>query len=193
MQFRVIRAVTVFMLASITITAMASCSASDADATPTGDELQIGDFSIDLERTEPDDVAQILGINRWKFSLQRDSEQEAGLDGTLLITSPGEPDKVIDELRIFTTEAEIDGMVAIYPLGESLFNADQIRVYMQLGSGSSSSVISNPFKAFSASYTANPADVLDDGSLRLMAFSDNQPMPSPENTVLSLSIHTFSE
>jgi hypothetical protein len=187
------RITAIVTLVLIAVTALASCSTPGEEIMPTDDQLQIGEFAVELQKTEADDVAQILGISRWKFTLQRDSEQEVGLEAALSITSPDGPVEVIDEIRIFTTESEVDGMVAIYPLGESLFNADEIRIYMQLGSGSTSSVISNPFKEFSSSYTANPADVLDDGSLRLMAFSDNEPMPSPENTVLSLSIDTFSE
>ncbi len=157
------------------------------------DQFKIDDFSVELMKTEPDDVAQILGIHLWKFTLQRDADQEIGLEAVLSINSPDEPENVIDKLRIFTNERQVDGMVAIYPLGESLLNAEEVRVYLQLGSGSISSVIPNPFKGFSSSYTANPADVLENKNLRLMAFSDGGPMPSQDNTFLSFSVETFME
>jgi len=190
---RKLRISATFALALIVITASVSCSTPGEETMPMDDQLQIGEFTVEFKKTEADDVAQILGINRWKYTLQRDSEQEVGLEATLSITTPGEPAEVIDEMRIFTTETEIEGMVALYPLGDSLFNAEEIRIYMQLGSGSTTNVMPNLFKEFSSSYTANPADVIENDNLRLMAFSDNEPMPSPENTVLSLSINTFSE
>ncbi len=193
MALRKLRISATFALALIVITASVSCSTPGEETMPMDDQLQIGEFTVEFKKTEADDVAQILGINRWKYTLQRDSEQEVGLEATLSITTPGEPAEVIDEMRIFTTETEIEGMVALYPLGDSLFNAEEIRIYMQLGSGSTTNVMPNLFKEFSSSYTANPADVIENDNLRLMAFSDNEPMPSPENTVLSLSINTFSE
>jgi hypothetical protein len=115
------------------------------------------------------------------------------VEAELSITSPDEPANVIEEIRIFTTGTQVDGMVAVYPLDESLLNADEVRVYMQLGSGSISSVIPNPFKEFNSSYIANPADLLENDDLRLMAFSDGGPMPSQDNTVLSFRVDTFSE
>lgn len=188
------RKIGVIIALTITLTAsfvLGGCSTTSGDVASQDPQLQIGDFSVELQAIEPDDIAQILGITRWKFTLQRDSEEEVGLDAAMIITDPRKPDQVIDEMRIFTTEREVEGMVALYPLGESLFNAGEIRIYLQLGSGSTSSVIPNPFKEYSASYTANPADVLQDDSLRLMAFSDSGPMPSPENTVLALQIESF--
>jgi hypothetical protein len=180
-----------FVLVLIAVAALASCSTTNEAVDPPNEQLQIGNFTMEVKKNEPDDIAQILGINRWKFTLQRDVEHEVGLEATLFIASPDEPAETIKEIRIFTDETRVEGLVAIYPLGESLFKADEVRVYMQLGSGSTSSVLPNPFKEFGSSYTANPADVLDRDSLRLMAFSDNAPMPSPENTVLSLNIEQF--
>jgi hypothetical protein len=179
-------------VACIGVLALANCNSGKV-VSPPDDGFQVNGFSVELIKTEPDDIAQILGINRWKFGLQRDSEQEVGLHAKLSITSPDQPAEVIDELRIFTTEMKVDGMVAIYPMGESLFNADEVRIYMQLGGGSTSRVIANPFKEFSSSYNANPADLLENQDLRLMAFSDTDPMPSPDNTVLILNIDTFSQ
>lgn len=183
----------VLSLALTIVLAAVGCSSQSLETDHPGPEFEIGDFTARLENTEPDDIARILGINRWKFSLTRDSDEELGLEAILAIDSPDEPTEIIDEIRIFTTETDLEGMVAIYPLGESLANAAEIRIYMQLGAGSTSSVIPNPFKEFSSWYTANPADVLEDDVLRLMAFSDNEPMPGPENTVLTLQLTTFVE
>lgn len=180
------------IMACIGVLALASCSNGKA-VSPPDDGFQVGDFSVELIKAEPDDIAQILGISRWKFNLQRDSEQEVGLHAKLSISSPDQPAEVLDELRISTTDMNVDGMVAIYPMGESLFNADEVRIYMQIDGGITSSVIENPFNEFSSSYTANPADILENQDLRLMAFSDTDPMPSPDNTVLTLDIDTFSQ
>jgi hypothetical protein len=177
----------------VALVAISACSTPTPEAAKSGNEFQIGDFSVRVHKTQPDDIAQILGINRWKLSLQRKPLQEVGLMAELAISSPETGRQVIDELRIFTTEPDINALVALYPLGESLYDADEVRIYMQLGGGSSTSVIPNPFKKFSSSYTANPADVLDNKDLRLMAFSDTDPMPGPDNTILSLRIETFQE
>ena len=179
-------------VALIIVLAAAACATQSPQTDHPGPEFEVGDFTARLEKAEPDDVAQILGINRWKFTLERDSAEELGLEATLAINAPDEPTEIIDELRIFTTETDVEGMVAIYPLGESLANAAEIRIYMQLAGGSTTSVISIPFKEFSSWSTANPADVLEADDLRLMAFSDSVPMPSPENTVLSLRVEQFS-
>jgi hypothetical protein len=175
------------------VLAVAGCSSQSLETDRLVSDLEVGDFTARLESTEPDDVAQILGINRWKFTLKRDSDEELGLEAILAINSPDKPTEIIDEIRVFTTETDVEGMVGIYPLGGSLANAAEIRIYMQAGAGSTSSVIPNPFKEFSSWYTANPADVLEDDVLRLMAFSDNEPMPGPENTVLTLQLTTYVE
>ena len=181
------------IIALVALVAITACSTPALEAATSGNGFQISDFSIRIHKTQPDDIAQILGINRWKFSLQRNSVQEVGFKAELAISSPEIGRQVIDELRIFTTEPEINAMVALYPLGESLYDADVVRIYMQLGGGSSTSEIPNPFKKFSSSYTANPADVLENNDLQLMAFSDTDPMPGPDNTVLSLRIEIFNE
>jgi hypothetical protein len=191
--FRKINIIIVLSFSAIAFAALSGCATSSNEADQPESDIKMEDFSVQIYKTEPDDIARILGINRWNFSLQRDSESDVGLEAALAIVSTNEPEDVIDQIRIFTTEDEVEGMVAIYPLGESLLNADQVRIYLQLGSGSTSSVISNPFKDFSSSYTANPADTLQDNSLQLMAFSDNEPMPRAENTILSLTLDTFSE
>jgi hypothetical protein len=184
----------IFLSVALTVLLAASgCVTQSPDTDLSGSGLEIGGFSTRLQKTEPDDLAQILDINRWKFSLLRETNEEVGLKVAMTIGSPGKTAKVIDEMCIFTTEQVVEGMVAIYPLGESLFNTDEVRIYMQVGGGSTSSVIPNPFKEFSSSYSANPADVLENKDLRLMAFSDTDPMPGPDNTVLSLRIETFSE
>ncbi|MGD8553312.1 MAG: hypothetical protein PVG02_06600, partial [Anaerolineales bacterium] len=132
MDLRKPRFTLTFVLVLIAVAALASCSTTNEAVDPPNEQLQIGNFTMEVKKTEPDDIAQILGINRWKFTLQRDVEHEVGLEATLFIASPDVPAETIKEIRIFTDETRVEGLVAIYPLGESLFKADEVRVYMQL-------------------------------------------------------------
>lgn len=169
----------------------AACQATPIES-PIPTEVQIGELNIRTQETEPDEIANILGIQLWKFEVDLPVEEvETGLQAELVLRDPQTGIQTIEELRVITTESDLGTLVAIYPIAESLFNAEQVRIYMESGSGSTSSVIANPFREFSASYTANPVDVLEDGSFLLMAFSDTGSMPAPDNTTLELRLTTW--
>lgn len=169
---------------------LAGCGQGDAiSRTPTGESVE-GWTVVPLE-SEQIELAQILSVNKWKFELRHEVEGETGLRLSLALVAPDGANQTLNDMRIISDRDELESLVAVYPIDESIHRAEQIRIYMKSGSGSNSIVIANPFRDFSASYTAGAPESLGEGAYRLMAFADDEPMPSAENYQLVVQVEGF--
>lgn len=179
-----------YIFLSLLFVLVASACQATPVSTPT--EVQIGELTIKPQEVESDDIARILGIQRWKFEVGIPVEEdETGVQMELVLRDPQTGESTINELRVITRESEQDALVAIYPIADSLFQAEHVRIFLESGSGSTSNVIENPFRDFNASYTANPVDLLEGGAFLLMAFGDTGSMPAADNTTLVLRFSTW--
>jgi hypothetical protein len=140
-----------------------------------------------------DDVAQILGIERWMFQV-KPPEPDARLRFQLELRQPDEEPQVMESLIVQSdSDSETEFLVGIYPIHESIFRADEVRLFISGGGGSTSSVIDNPFQAYTFSSPSAPAKLQEDGTFKLMAFSTEGPIPSAGNSVLVFSIQILNE
>lgn len=178
------------LLALILALLLAGCGQRAAiPRTPAGESID-GWTVVPVESTESE-LAQILSVNSWKFDLKREAEGRTGIKLTLQVVDPQGQSRTLNDIRIVSDRAELDSLVAIYPIDESIHRADQIRIFMKSGSGSNSIVMANPFLDFSDSFTADAPDPLGDGTYRLMAFGNNEPMPTADNHQLILRVEGF--
>jgi hypothetical protein len=185
----------IIWLAAI-VTLAAACSPLPM-AQPTETPLGVPYRSPEgLEITSPDvqqdDVAQILGIERWKF-LVKPPEPDTQLRFQLELRRPGEEPQVLDSLVVQSaSNSETESLVGVYPIQESIFRADKIKLFISGGGGSTSSVITNPFRAYTFSSPSLPAELQEDGTFKLMAFSTEGHIPSAENSALVFSIQILN-
>lgn len=153
--------------------------------------LSVAGWNIEAVETESNELARILSVRHWKLQMNREGNEEIGIAVSLELIDPDGDHRILDEVRMISDESELETLVAVYPIDESLTQAGQIRIFMEVGSGSTSSVVDNPFGNYSAFYTANLADPVEEGYFRLMAFGDGEPMPSDRNLQLVLRFDRF--
>ena len=140
-----------------------------------------------------DDVAQIVGIERWKFQV-KPPEPDVQLLFQLDLRRPGEEPQLLDSLIVQSNSgSETECLVGVYPIHESIFGADEVKFFISGGGGSTASVIDNPFQAYTFSSPSAPAESQEDGNFKLMAFSTEGHIPSTENSVLVFSIRVLNE
>jgi hypothetical protein len=71
--------------------------------------------------------------------------------------------------------------------------ADEVKLFISGSGGSTASLIDNPFQAYTFWSPSFPAELQEDGTFKLMAFSTEGSIPSAENSVLVLSIQILNE
>jgi hypothetical protein len=149
------------------------------------DGLQITPLEV-----ERDDVANILGIQQWRFRVVTPSASDR-IQHTLELREKGRPGaKFIDGVTWAGgsgNEREI--VLALYPLAGDLTAAEQIKIYIRVGNGTVNSIIDNPFKELTGGFSREPvASGQEDGSLLLAECTRNTPFPDPNNPRLFLTI-----
>lgn len=133
---------------------------------------------------QPDEIAEILDIQRWKFVVEP-PEGNQGLHFTLDLLPPGEEPETLYSFGLNNQSSEAqETLVAIYPIDESIYQAEQIKIHVSSGSASSSAVVDNPFMGLEFSSPYQPAELQEDGSYKLMAFSPNGSLPSADDILL---------
>jgi hypothetical protein len=142
---------------------------------------------------QPDDVAQTLGVERWKFQVAP-PEPDAQLRLQLELRQPGQAPKILDSLILQSaSNSKIESLVGVYPIHESIFKADEVKLFISGGEGSTTSLIKNPFRAYTFSSSSVPAELQEYGTFKLMAFSTEDHIPSAKDSVLVLSIQVLGE
>jgi hypothetical protein len=140
---------------------------------------------LDVQR---DDVANVLGVERWKFQV-KPPEPDVELRFQLELRRPGQEPEVLDSLIVqMDSNSETESLVGVYPIRESIFEADEVKLFISGGGGSTSSLIDNPFREYNFSSSSVPAELQADGTFKLMAFDDEGHIPSPETSVLVFKV-----
>lgn len=177
---------------------LAACSAPlqmpQPTRTPEGDGYVSPEgLEITPVEVQRDDVAQVLSIERWKFQV-KPPETGVRLRFQLELRRPGEEPQVLGTLIVQSDgNSETESLVGMYPIHESLFRADEVKLFISGGGGSTSSLIDNPFQAYTFSSPSLPAELQEDGTFKLMAFSTEGHIPSAEDSVLVFSIQILNE
>jgi hypothetical protein len=159
--------------------------------TTSGDRLQAEPgVSITALNTTPQEWAEILGIERWHFAVSA-SEPDTGLRYQLELEQPEQQPQILTAMTIFTAST-FNGatLIAMQPIGQSLYHADQVRYYLRSGGSATSQVAENPVQGWSGSMPQRPATLRDDGAFELMVFSKNGQFPHPDNAHLILRFST---
>lgn len=142
---------------------------------------------------QSDEIAEVLDIERWKFEVTPPASK-ASLRYSLVLLQPGDEPQTLFSFGVDNEEAgEIDVLVAIYPIDESLYRAEKMKIYVRSGSGSSSAVVDNPFMGFDFSSPSQPAELHNDGSFKLISFSSDGSIPSPDDVLLVFQVRHSSE
>jgi hypothetical protein len=185
-----------FIWLAAIFTLAAACgplSTAQPAETPAGAYRSPEGLEITPVKVQRDDVAQILGIERWKFQV-KPPEPGTQLRFQLELRRPGEEPRVLESLIVQSDgDSATESLVGVYPIHESIFRADQVKLFISGGGGSTSSVIDNPFQAYTFSSPSAPAELQEDGTFKLMAFSTEGHIPSAENSVLVFAIQILNE
>lgn len=118
---------------------------------------------------QPDEIAEILDIERWKFYVVL-PEPDLKIAYKLELRQPGKAPVILakDEATADTTDEEV--LVALYSMDTSLSRDDEIKYYLKTANGKSHFIIPNPFKDFAVGQESRPATVQPDGSFLLTRF-----------------------
>lgn len=179
---------------SLLMLALASCAdlppLTQAQVT-SGDSLQgAAGVAITALNTAPQEWAEILGIERWHFTVSA-SEPDTGLRYQLELEQPDQQPQILAAMTIYTASSfDGDTLIALQPIGQSLYHAAQVRLYLRSGGSATSQVIENPVQEWSGSMPQRPAVLRDDGAFELMVFSKNGQFPHPDNARLVLRFST---
>ncbi len=176
------------------VLALASCAdlppLTQAQAT-SGDSLQpAAGVSITALNTAPQEWAEILGIERWHFAVSA-SEPDTGLRYQLELEQPDQQPQILAAMTIYTASTfDGDTLIALQPIGQSLYHADEVRLYLRSGGSATSQVAENPVQGWSGSMPQRPATLRNDGAFELMVLSKNGQFPHLDNARLALRFST---
>ena len=157
---------------------------------PLGFEVATVDGNTyDLEANE---VAKILDIQRWKFTVTP-SDTKTKLNFQLELHQPDGESEVLSSFTIVPVDTgPIDTLLAFYPLQGSLFNSDKVKYYIEAGGGSTQQILDNPFKEFSGYGPSSPAKLDQDGKFLLVRLSKNGSMGADQDTLLYFRVRELS-
>ena len=145
------------------------------EAQPTPIELVGGGYATP-QTVAQDDLADILNISRWAFTLELPPSR--AVNYVVEVVQPGqEPAQLLtlsQGARPDNTE-QTDVLAALQPLDGSSATAERLRVFLRAGGGTSSTIVDNPFAELNSFAPAAAGQQLDDGSLLLyVGHSSNQ-------------------
>ncbi len=137
--------------------------------------------AYDLETSE---VAKILSIQRWKFTVTP-SDTNTKLNFQLEMHDPNGEVKTLSSFTIFPSETTpMNILVAFYPLEGSFFDLAKLKYFIEAGSGSTQQMIDNPFMDFSGYGPSSPAQLDDEGKFLLVRFSKDGSMGTDQDSLL---------
>lgn len=137
---------------------------------------------------ETDEIANILGIQQWRFRVVTPSDQDR-LQHRVELREPGKPDIEVNYGVMWTMGGRDKEMVvAFYPIAGELNTAEKVKTYIRIGGGTSSRIWDSPFKGLGGSSRSPLATKQEDESLLLMEFSQSGNHPDPNGTRLVLTL-----
>lgn len=195
-SFPFVRAITATIVAVVTLSILAACTIVPPESIPaeTIITLQTGELTVTPQEGEVSDVAQVLGVEMWYFQVNPPAQSVSGIHYQMELQHPQQESEILSS---FTTWAANDSnkqaLVAIYPIGDSIFLADQVKLYMRSAGGETSQVIANPFRDFKGASRSRPAKQMEPNTFELMTFDKELGPPQAERSQLVLKIVTESE
>jgi hypothetical protein len=148
---------------------------------PVGQATTLSDgVTITPMEVEPAEWAEILNIQRWKFGVAAEPDTEVRF--RLAVQVPDEAPLILAGFSIVTSDS-FDGntMIALYPIGDDFYHADELKYYVRSGSASTSKTFENIFQGWSALQPIQPPRLLADGTYELIVFSRDGTFPDPDN------------
>lgn len=137
--------------------------------------------AYDLEISE---VAKILDIQRWKFTVTP-SDTKTKLNFRLEMHDPNGEVNVLSSFTIIPVDtAPIDTLVAFFPLEGSLFSSAKLKYFIEAGSGSTQQIIDNPFMEFSGFGPSSPAKLDEEGKFLLVRISKDGSLGTDQDSAL---------
>jgi hypothetical protein len=152
---------------------------------------------------QKDDLAQILGMEMWKFNLVL-PEPGMSLNCKLELRQKGKPAKTITSVGLSADASERELLVALYTSNGPFERAPKLKYYLRWGGMYARDMVDNPLRGLGdGSPCCSPggtsilptAQIQKDGSLVLMAFTRSGDFldksgnfPYPDNSLLTLTI-----
>jgi len=145
--------------------------------------------AYDLEVNE---VAKILDIQSWKFTLTP-VDTQTRLNYQIELQQPKVEAQVLSSFTIIPVDTKpINTLLAIYPLEGSLMNSAKLKFYIESGSGTTTQVLDNPFQEFSGYGPSSPAKLDQDGKFLLARLSKNGGVGTDQDSILYFRVQEVS-
>ena len=139
---------------------------------------------------QPDEIAKILEIKRWKFTVTP-FDTATKLNYQLELHPPSGEAQVLSSFIICPDNTEpMDTLVAFYPVDGSLFESSRVKLYIESGGGATSQLIDNPFLDFPGFGPTTPAKLQENGEFLLVRLSPTASVGTDQDSRLTFSVRT---
>ncbi len=177
----------------ILLVLLAACAPIQINLAPPtpGTPVIVDELAITPLTVAPDDVAEILGIYRWRFHLTG-PESVDGLRIQLSIQRPGQDPEVLADFG--STDNQVidnDVLVAIYPIDGPIFQAEQLQYFVRNDGSSTTGLLDNPVIGYTVLQPHQPAEPDAEGGFKLLTIG--QEFTGDDVITILLHISTGAE